>query len=82
MKKELEKHNTNNLYEASYCLCVGLKMIGKQGIGGKITVLFEGKNAQQKAMKYYNGGKVSAKAYSDAYRTLKDYVFQDVKKGA
>ncbi len=69
-------YSTQNLYEAAFCLCRGLKLAGKHRQGNKVVVLFEGANAKQEALKYYNGAKVEAKAYSDAYRTLKDYVFE------
>ena len=67
---------TQNLYEAAYCLCKGLKLAGKKRQGHKVIVLFEGPDAQTESLKFYNGAKVEAKAYSDAYRTLKDYVFE------
>lgn len=69
-------YKTQNLYEAAFCLCKGLKLGGKERAGNKVMVIFEGENSQEEALKFYNGGKVEAKAYSDAYRTLKDYVFQ------
>lgn len=69
-------YSTQNLYEAAFCLCKGFKLIGKERQGNKVVVLFEGENVQQEALKFYNGAKVAAKAYSDAYRTLKDYVFE------
>ena len=68
---------TQNLYQGAYCLCRGFKLAGKQREGAKVLVAFEGKNVKEEALKFYNGGaKVEAKAYSDAYRTLKDYVFE------
>jgi hypothetical protein len=73
---EKNLYATENLYEAAFCLCKGMKLIGKEKTGSKVTVFFEGKDAHIEALKFYNGGKVEAKAYSDSYRTLKDYVFQ------
>ena len=69
-------YSTQNLYEAAFCLCRGLKLAGKERKGNKVVVQFQGMSAKEEALKFYNGGKVEAKAYSDAYRTLKDYVFE------
>ncbi len=77
MMKPTEVHKTANLYEGSYCLCVGLKLVGKERNGKKVQVHFEGPNANEKALEFYNGAKVEAKKLTDAYRTLKDYVFEN-----
>ncbi len=71
-----DRHSTQNLYEAAFCLAQGMTLIGKERNGNKVTVIFEGKDAEAEAMKFYNGAKVEAKAYSDSYRTLKDYIFE------
>lgn len=70
-----ERYQTQNLYEAAFCLCQGLKLAGKVQDGKKVVVIFEGSNAQDVALAFYNGGRVEAKSLMDAYRTLKDYVF-------
>ncbi len=57
-------YSTQNLYEAAYCLCRGLKLAGKQKNGNKTAIFFDGASAKEEALKYYNGGKVEAKAYS------------------
>ena len=67
---------TQNLYQAAYCLCRGFQLIGKRRQTVKCSVIFQGHNVAQEAMTFYNHGTVEAKAYSDAYRTLKDYVFE------
>ena len=67
---------TQNLYQAAYCLCRGFQLTGKQREGVKASVIFEGERVAEEAMRFYNHGTVEAKAYSDAYRTLKDYVFE------
>lgn len=67
---------TQNLYLGSFCLCQGLKLAGKLIDGKKASIVFEGEAAEKKAMAFYNGARVEAKAYSDAYRSLKDYVFE------
>ena len=71
-----DRFTTQNLYLASFCLCRGLKIVGKLLEGKKVSVIFQGDAAQEKAMGFYNGGLVEAKAYSDNYRSLKDYVFE------
>ena len=73
---EKSLYATQNLYEAAFCLCRGLKLVGKERQGNKVVVQFQGVAVKEEALKFYNGGKVEAKAYSDAYRTLKDYIFQ------
>lgn len=70
-------YSTQNLYEGAYCLAKGMKLVGKERHGRKVTIFFEGKDAHLEAMKFYNGGKVEAKTYSDAYRTLKDYALTE-----
>ncbi len=70
------KLKTQSLYESAFLLCQGFKLSGKEKAGNKVTLFFEGQNVHAEAMKFYNGAKVAAKAYSDAYRTLKDYVFE------
>lgn len=69
-------HPCQSLYEGAYLLCRGFKLAGKRDGGKKVTVVFEGKNVQKEALEFYNGGKVEAKALTDAYRSLKDYIFE------
>ena len=69
-------YQTQNLYEGAYLLSRGFKLAGKDRQGNKMLVLFEGKSVREEALKFYNGAKVEAKALTDAYRTLKDYVFE------
>ncbi len=73
---ESDRFITQNLYQGAFCLCRGLKLVGKRFDGKKASVVFEGKAAQTTAMAFYNGAEVQAKAYSDAYRSLKDYIFE------
>ena len=73
----MESFRTQNIYQASFLMCRGLRLVGKEKEGNKFSLIFEGTNVNQEAIKFYNGGaKIEAKAYSDAYRTLKDYVFE------
>lgn len=73
---DLNVFTTQNLYQGAYCLCRGFSLIGKASKGTKVFVIFKGENIQKEAMKFYNGAKVDAKALTDAYRTLKDYIFE------
>jgi hypothetical protein len=73
MKKE---YRTTNLYEASFLACRGFKFTGKEERGRKMELLFPQCEGLQAAVAdFYSGGMVSAKQYSDWYRSLKDYVF-------
>jgi hypothetical protein len=67
---------TQNLYLGSFCLCQGLKLVGKSLEGKKISIVFEGNAAKERAMAFYSGAVVEAKTFSDAYRSLKDFVFE------
>ena len=73
---KLNVYGTQNLYEGAFCLCRGFKLAGKERNGNKVVILFEGQDVREEALKFYNGARVEAKAYSDAYRTLKDYIFE------
>jgi len=70
------RYSTQNLYESAYLLSRGFKLAGKSREGMKVSVIFMGVGVREEALKFYNGGKVEAKALTDAYRTLKDYVFE------
>lgn len=65
-----------NIYQAAYCMCRGLKVAGLDRSASKVTIIFAGKDAQTKALEFYNGARVEAKAYSDSYRSLKDLIFE------
>ena len=71
-----DKHITHNLYEAAYLMAKGFDLVGKTQEGRKVVVGFSGEGVQKASLDFYNGGKIGAKAYSDSYRTLKDYVFE------
>jgi len=74
---DIEYYKTQSLYEGSYLMARGFSLAGKEKAGNKITILFEHKpEICHEAMRFYNGAKIEAKKYSDAYRTLKDYVFE------
>ena len=70
-------YKTQNLYEASYLLAKGFNLAGKEKVGSKVVLLFEYKSEiSEAAMRFYNGGKIEAKKFSDSYRTLKDFIFE------
>ena len=69
-------YRTPNLYEASFLLAKDFSLAGKERVGNKVIILFEDSEQIRKAaLDYYNGANIRAKEYSDAYRTLKDYIF-------
>ena len=70
-------YKTQSLYEGAFLMAKGFSLAGKEKPGSKITILFEyTPEISEKAMEFYNGGKVEAKKYTDCYRTLKDYIFE------
>ena len=72
----MKEYRTTNLYEASFLACRGFKFNGKEKNGNKVILVFpNSKELASTIVDFYGGGEVSAKQYSDWYRTLKDYVF-------
>lgn len=69
-------YSTQNLYEAAYLLAKGFELAGKQKQTFKTLLVFKGAGVSEEATHFYNGALIKAKAYSDAYRTLKDYIFE------
>ena len=69
---------TQSLYEASFLIAKGFKLISRDSTGRKTTLLFEDSLELRKAvMDFYNGGaSVRAKAFVDNYRSLKDMIFK------
>jgi len=67
---------TQSLYQAAYCLTKGIRLVGKERTGKKMTVYLEGKDSHLVAMEFYGKTRVDAKTLFDCYRTLKDFVFQ------
>lgn len=74
-------YKTVSLYEASYLICEGFHIAGREVDKGKVTILFEyAPGLDQKVMSFHNGnGKASAKELFNAYRSLKDFVFDFIK---
>ena len=73
---ESEHYSTQNIYEAAFLLAKGFKLKGKSQIGQKVSILFVGEGVMDAPAQYYNGALIKARAYTDAYRTLKDYIFE------
>ena len=73
---QTELFDTQSIYQAAFCLCIGLKLddIDRRN-GSKVTFVFEGENASKKALGFYNGVKVEAQEYSESMRSLKDMIF-------
>ncbi len=71
-------HSTQSLYEASYLLATGFKLVASDPGGQKTTLLFaDTPELRQAILDFYNGeGMVRAKPFVENYRTLKDMVFQ------
>ena len=74
----MKTYSTQSLYESAYLLSKGFKLISRDSTGQKTTLLFEDSSElKQAVMGFYNGeGTASAKTLFDAYRSLKDMVFQ------
>lgn len=69
---------SENLYEASYLIAKNFKVLGFIKQGRKVVVRFLRSPALEKtSLNYFNGGTVSAIKFTDAYRRLKDAVFQN-----
>lgn len=72
-----EQFETQSIYQAAFCLCAGLSLVElDRASGSKATFVFEGQDAQKKALGFYNGAKVAAQAYSENFRSLKDMIFK------
>ncbi len=71
-------HKTQSLYEASYLLALGFKLVSTNPDGQKTTLLFaDTPELKQAVMGFYNGdGVIKAKPFVECYRSLKDMVFR------
>ncbi len=78
MNNEAAAYRTQSLYEASFLLARGFKLIAANTDGPKATLLFaDSVDLQQTILDFYNSkGMVRAKPFVDAYRSLKDMVFR------
>ena len=67
------------MYEATYLLCQGYRLAGKEKVGKRTAVLFMATNGlQQATLDYYAGAVVEARQFADRYRALKDYIFSNL----
>jgi len=71
-------YRTQSLYEASYLLANGFRLVATNRAGLKTTLLFADiPELRQAVLDFYNGeGVVKAKPFVECYRSLKDMVFQ------
>ncbi len=79
MSNTLEGHKTQSLYEGAFLLAKGFRLAGKEApeSGRKVLLVFEPHpDLDEAVMSFYNGGRIEGKLLFDAYRTLKDLVFQ------
>jgi len=77
----METHDVykcKNLFECAFLMTKGFDLIGKEKTENKVMLLFKDtEEIQAGVLEFYNGeGKVSAKKFSDMYRSLKDYIFE------
>ena len=69
--------STSNLYEASFLIARGFKINDiEKDVGRKAIVYLEGEGIEGAVREYYNDGLVGGKSMTDAYRMLKDRVFE------
>ncbi len=67
------------MYEATYLLCQGYRLAGKEKGGKRTAVLFMATNGLcQATLNYYAGAVVEARQFADRYRALKDYIFSNL----
>lgn len=68
---------TDNLFLIAYCMSQKLNLLGKELVGSKYTVHFEGPGAKQIAEDYFNKNPKSdgykARELFNFYKTARDY---------
>ena len=71
-------YKCKNIFECSYLMTKGFGLIGKEKIDTKVMLIFKDSDEiQESVLDFYNGaGQVSAKKFSDMYRSLKDYIVE------
>ncbi|GEM_PF-4778639 len=68
---------SENLYESSFLIAKNFKVLGFIKQSRKVAVRFlKSPELEKASLAYFNGGSVSAIKFTDAYRRLKDAVFQ------
>lgn len=70
----MKKYSTTNLYESSYLLASGFRLVSQTKQGLKTVLSFQdAPELRQAILDFYNGtGMVSAKVFVDFYRSMKD----------
>ena len=68
-------YRTTNLNEAAFIISQGIRLAGKELKGSKVVLLFAGDEARNLGLEFYNDGVVKAKSFSEALRSIRDYVF-------
>lgn len=83
MKKQIGKSppgdflSTSNIFVAAYAMATGCKIVDVDKTDRKKSIiLLEGEGAALRSNEFYDDFEISAKAYADAYRTLKDRIFE------
>ncbi len=69
---------TQNLYEAAFLFARGFALAGVDRKDlRKVALVFKpALTLHESVLEFYNGGTIGALDYADAYRSLKDLVFQ------
>jgi hypothetical protein len=77
MKIEMESYRTKDLSEAAFLYASGSKLIKLDNENGRIWFIFDDKNHCEKltASFWCKEAVVNAKEFADAFRTLKDIIF-------
>jgi len=77
MESKDENFLTKDIFLASFLITNSKKLIGLKPEGRVFWFVFSDKDScEQITMKFWNGeGMVSARAFVDAYRNLKDMIF-------
>ena len=74
----MKEYRTHDLNLAAYLHYLGFSFLAKDVHDGKYTVVFELSEEITKAsIGYYNGATAEAKKLFDAYRTTKDFLWNN-----
>lgn len=74
-----KKYNTDDIYEASFLLCKGMRRCGKEKEDKKWVIIFDNfDECQRLSLEYYDAKEpnVNAKEFANNYRIIKRYLFQ------
>lgn len=73
-------YGTSNIYEAAFLLAKGFALCNKINNEGKSIIIFEGEEAKKAGLEFYNNAEIGAKSFADAFRTIKDFIFEGNRK--